>query len=290
MLSNETYNLQGLINAGKMAGACDFLKSRTGNEPGTPSHQIGRRCAILKFNLHSVWDNCIIEKKIGLDYAGIASKLCAEITDEDRSRWVPLIIGTAAVVAWRTSLQPLPIGRMFPWCALQMNKNHHHGSVAEPRAPLLQAVLRFVLDARICRGVLRIALVGSLTTAKPLPKDADVLVTIEDGLDLGPLAKAARRLKGTAQQMNLGADIFLADAQGRYLGRICHYRECHPRVACRAQHCGRQAHLNDDFQVVTLAQALIASPPVELWPGIRRRVLVSGDVEELLLGALASDG
>ena len=171
---------------------------------------------------------------------------------------------------------------------VRMNKNHYRGSVAEPRAPLMQAVLRFVLDGRVCRGVLRMALIGSLTTAKVLPKDADVLITIEDGLDLGPLASAARRLKGTAQQMNLGADIFLADAQGRYVGRICHYRECHPRVACRAQHCGRQAHLNDDLEVVTLAHELIASPPVELWPEIRRRVPVPRDVEELLLAGLTS--
>jgi hypothetical protein len=63
----------------------------------------------------------------------------------------------------------------------------------------------------------RIALIGSLSTSKPLPKDADVLVTIEDGLDLGRLA-AGRRLKGAAQQINLGADIFLADKEGRYLG------------------------------------------------------------------------
>ena len=173
---------------------------------------------------------------------------------------------------------------------VRMSKNHYHGSVAEPRAPLLEAVLRFVRDACSCRGVLRIALVGSLTTAKPLPKDADVLVTIEDGLDLGPLARAARRLKGTAQQMNLGADIFLADAQGRYVGRICHYRECHPRAACRAQRCGERAHLNDDLHVVTLAPALIASPPVELWPEIRRRAPVPGDVEELLLAGLATVG
>ena len=84
-----------------------------------------------------------------------------------------------------------------------IRNDRYHGSIAEPRAPLLQAVLRFVLEARVCHGVLRIALVGSLATAKPLPKDTDVLVTIEDGLDLGLLARAARRLKGTAQQMNL---------------------------------------------------------------------------------------
>jgi hypothetical protein len=132
-----------------------------------------------------------------------------------------------------------------------MNKNRYHGNVAEPRAPLLQAVLRFVLDGRICRGVLRMALIGSLTTEKPLPKDADVLVTIEDSLDLGPLTRAARR---------------------------------------RAEHCGRQGHLNDDLQVLTLAPALIESPPVELWPEIHRRVPVPSDVEELLLAGLATAG
>src|SRR5438067_10020288 len=93
-------------------------------------------------------------------------------------------------------------------------------SVAEPRRALLLAVRSFVRAARICPGVLRIALVGSLATNKAIPKDAD--------------ARAGRRLKGFAQTINLGADIFLADPTGRYLGRICHYRECHPRVACLA--------------------------------------------------------
>jgi len=90
---------------------------------------------------------------------------------------------------------------------------------------LLEAVLTFVRSARDCPGVLRIALVGSLTTPKPIPKDADVLVTIKADMDLAQLARCGRRLKGTAQTINLGGDIFLADESGRYLGRICHYRE-----------------------------------------------------------------
>ncbi len=166
----------------------------------------------------------------------------------------------------------------------------YQGSVPEPRAPLLQAVLQFVRGARTCPGVLRIALIGSLTTPKPLPKDADVLVTIEDGLDLASLAEKGRRLKGTAQQMNLGADIFLADAQGRYLGRTCSYRECHPRVLCRGLRCAFGDYLNNDLHVVTLSRETIASPPVELWPQIHRRVPVPADVEELLLSELAKDG
>src|SRR5262245_59701517 len=124
-------------------------------------------------------------------------------------------------------------------------------SVVEPRRELLLAVRSFVRAARTCPGVLRIALVGSLVTGKAIAKDADVLVTINGTVDLSELALAGRRLNGSAQTINLGADIFLADETGGYLGRICHYRECHPRVACLAQHCGRHEHLNDDLHVAS---------------------------------------
>ena len=144
-------------------------------------------------------------------------------------------------------------------------------SVAEPRRPLLLAVLAFVLAARACPGVRRISLLGSILTAKAIPKDVDVLVTIDAAIDLTRLARSGRRLMGHVQTINLGADIFLADTTGRYLGRICHYRECHPRVLCHAQYCGQRDHLNDDLHIVTPTQELIASPPVELWPKVIRR-------------------
>ena len=159
-------------------------------------------------------------------------------------------------------------------------------SVAEPRRPLLLAILAFVLAARACPGVQQISLLGSILTAKAIPKDVDVLVTIDAAMDLTRLARSGRRLMGQAQTINLGADIFLADTSGRYLGRICHYRECHPRVLCHAQHCGQRDHLNDDLHIVTLSQELIASPPVELWPKVIRRLSVPADVEEALLNKL----
>ena len=97
----------------------------------------------------------------------------------------------------------------------EMHRNQSYGprpSVAEPRLALLLAVRSFVRAARTCSGVLRIALMGSLVTSKAIPKDADVLVTIDNTMDLDELARAGRRLKGSAQTINLGADIFLADA------------------------------------------------------------------------------
>ena len=171
----------------------------------------------------------------------------------------------------------------------QMNRNRIHDltpTVAEPRRPLLLAVRAFVRAVSDCRGVLRIALLGSLTTTKAIPKDADVLVTIDGNMKLHALARAGRQLQGFAQTMNLGADIFLADERGRYLGRICHYRKCFPRAACLAKHCGRCEHLNDDLHVVTISEDLIAAPPVTLWPQVVRSSAVPPDVEALLLTEL----
>ena len=161
-------------------------------------------------------------------------------------------------------------------------------SVAEPRRPLLLGAYSFVRAARLCPGVRRIAL-GSLATVKAIPKDVDLLVTVERAIDLTQLARAGRRFRGLAQTINLGADIFLADSAGRYLGRICHYRECHPRVACHAQHCGLRNHLNDDLHLVTLSKDLLASPPIELWPKVIRRLTAPEDLEEILLTKLERD-
>jgi hypothetical protein len=158
--------------------------------------------------------------------------------------------------------------------------------VPDQRPHLLKAVLAFVQAARSTPGVLQIALIGSLATDKPVPKDADVLVTVDAAMDLGPLARLGRRLQGTAQRINLGADIFLADEAHRYLGRICHYRECRARVACRALSCGRRQHLNDDLQIVMLSRTLVSAPPIDLWPRIIARCAVPADTHALLVAKL----
>lgn len=155
------------------------------------------------------------------------------------------------------------------------------------RPQLLRAVARFVERASRCPGVLRIALVGSLTTEKAAPRDADVLVTVEDGADLATLAQMGRRLKGAAQSLNLGADIFLASPGGEYLGRTCNWKLCGPgvRVACRADRCGHRAFLNNDLHLVKLDRDLVEHPPIDLWPAVVRRVSVPVDVEELVIAA-----
>ena len=151
------------------------------------------------------------------------------------------------------------------------------------RGVLLQALVRFVDSAKSVRGVTRIAVIGSLITSKPDPKDADVLVTVEGDADLAKLAALGRRLKGEAQCHNLGADIFLASAQGLYIGRTCSYRECRPRLACRGTQCRPGNWICNDFHEVRLAKQLVAEPPLELWPRVAIRAALPKDILRVLL-------
>ena len=158
----------------------------------------------------------------------------------------------------------------------------------EVRATLLRLTLDFVCRARTLRGVARVALLGSLVTDKARPKDVDVLVTITEDVDFTGLARLGRRLMGEAQGINSGADVFLADRAGVYLGRVCHYRECHPRMLCHARHCGVRPHLNDDLDNVTIPPEVIATPPLVLHPIVAIAAAIPADVQTLLVAPLGT--
>jgi hypothetical protein len=159
------------------------------------------------------------------------------------------------------------------------------------RVQLIAEVLTFVRAASQLPGILRIALIGSLTTDEPDPKDADLLVTVADDANLKPLAILGRRLAGHAQSFNRGGDVFLADERGHYLGRTCPWRDCRPglRQSCDALHCGQRPYLHDDLKTIHLVKNLIAAPPIELWPQIVARLSVPKDIEQDLITPLETD-
>ncbi|MEZ5308278.1 MAG: hypothetical protein R2684_14125 [Pyrinomonadaceae bacterium] len=135
------------------------------------------------------------------------------------------------------------------------------------REYLLLGVKKFVEEASKLEGVRRIALVGSLTTYKSEPKDADVLVTVDDDVDMKTLATLGRRLKNCLP-ISSGADIFLSNERNEYLGRTCRFRECSDHHRCEGFLCyqGKANWIQDDFQNVKLPEKLIVDPPVVLWP------------------------
>jgi hypothetical protein len=151
------------------------------------------------------------------------------------------------------------------------------------REQLLSNLPWFVSAVTKLPGIRRIALLGSITTHKQNPKDIDFLVVVDDDVDLEPLARLGRKIKGRAQQMNRGADIFLADAQGAYIGRTCSWKRCGPgiRRSCDALNCGKRHYLHDDLEAVTLSQETVRTA-LELWPSLERRVGLPDDLEKIL--------
>jgi hypothetical protein len=112
--------------------------------------------------------------------------------------------------------------------------------------------LGFAQAASQLPGAIRIALLGSLTTPKPDPQDADLLVTVTDEADLATLAALGREFQGYAQSLNRGAEVFLANPTGNCLGRTCPWKACRRgfRLSCDALHCGRRAYLQDDLAAI----------------------------------------
>lgn len=152
---------------------------------------------------------------------------------------------------------------------------------SDVRAYLIAEALKFTIAAIKLPGIMRIALIGSLTTAKKDPKDADVLVTVMDDADLAPLARIGRRLQGRAQNINRGGEVFLANLADHYIGRICPWRECAPgiRMRCDALHCGRREYLHDDLGAITLKSSPVAAPPLVVWPEVTARIPLPYDIE-----------
>lgn len=161
----------------------------------------------------------------------------------------------------------------------------------ELRHRLLNEVVIFVRTARHLPEVTRIALIGSLTTDKVDPKDADLLVTIKDDADLEQLATLGRKLSGHAQNFDRGGEVFLADERNNYLGRTCPWKRCGPgiRASCDALHCGWRPYLHDDLKDIKLPKSLVAEPPLELWPEFVARVPVPDDVTKIVLQALQQE-
>src|SRR2546422_8861125 len=152
------------------------------------------------------------------------------------------------------------------------------------RQELLNGLRRFAASARQIAGIRRIAILGSIVTAKPDPKDIDVLVVVADDADLAPLATCSRRLQGYAQSVNRGADVFLADERGTYIGRTCHWKDCRPgvRPSFDALHCGRRPYLHDDLDAIHLNPNVVRTPLVTIWPVVERRIELPPDGEEVV--------
>jgi predicted nucleotidyltransferase len=107
------------------------------------------------------------------------------------------------------------------------------------------------------QSVRRIALFGSIASGPRSesgrkrrgvlhdPKDVDLAVWLDHVGDLDDLRKlSAKALQRLWHEKEFGVahhqvDIFLLDAKGKYVGRLCHFNQCPKhKPECRAARCG----------------------------------------------------
>jgi hypothetical protein len=85
-IPSEQERLEGLKYLGHWVGDVhqplhvSFQDDRGGNEVGVSG-------GVCSWDLHAVWDSCIIEERLGDDTRAIARHLLDGVTDEDRARW-----------------------------------------------------------------------------------------------------------------------------------------------------------------------------------------------------------
>lgn len=151
------------------------------------------------------------------------------------------------------------------------------------RQKLLAHLPWFVRAVARIEGVRKISILGSITTEKLKPKDIDFLVAIDDSADLEPVARIGRKLLGRTGSEGGGADIFLTDSLGNYIGRTCQWKLCQPgvRMSCDALNCGRRQYLHDDLQAVTLSEATIVKA-LQLWPELEGRDGLPEDLKSVI--------
>lgn len=106
-------------------------------------------------------------------------------------------------------------------------------------------------------AVKRVALFGSVASTPRLeshgrrrghihePKDVDVAVWLDNAADLNELRRLrSRAVSRLLHEREIGVahhqvDVFLLDASGRYVGRLCTFNECPKhKPECRAEGCG----------------------------------------------------
>ena len=72
---------------------------------------------LCKYNLHSVWDSCIVNKSLGSEVPSIAEKLSKKITAADRTKWTDGALDGSAVAMWANESLQITIKPGVKYCA-----------------------------------------------------------------------------------------------------------------------------------------------------------------------------
>lgn len=112
--------------------------------------------------------------------------------------------------------------------------------------------------------IIKIELVGSMTTDYEYPKDVDIAAYIDDLAAVEALSDVARH----TTQVTLGLDVWVFDAAGSFLGHICQRgpKRCPTNSAeCGMPGCGETKTLKKREGFVFEKDRFFKTPGKVLW-------------------------
>ena len=134
-----------------------------------------------------------------------------------------------------------------------------------------QAAQHFAEKAKNLASVQEVVLCGSMAAGDPYPGDIDLAVVLSELDELPQLARFCRQISSTTHAW----EVFVFNGDRKYLGRICHKRECPARYPCDAMDCGRTPHLRN-IRGFRFDRSLFLAPELKvLWSRREASVLLA---------------
>ncbi|MFZ5632984.1 MAG: zinc-ribbon domain containing protein [Bacillota bacterium] len=134
-----------------------------------------------------------------------------------------------------------------------------------------QAALDFANKAKNLSSVQEVVLCGSMASDDPYPQDIDLAVVLSDLHELPQLSRFCRQMSSATHAW----EVFVFNTGRKYLGRICHKRECPGQRYCDAPDCGKTPHLYN-LRGFRFDPAQFLSPELQiLWNRNEESVLLS---------------
>lgn len=134
-----------------------------------------------------------------------------------------------------------------------------------------QAAQNFANKAKNLSSVQEVILCGSMASDDPYPQDIDLAVVLSGLYELPQLARFCRQMSSVTHAW----EVFVFNTSRKYLGRICHKRECPGQRYCDAPDCGKTPHLCN-LRGFRFDPAQFLSPELQiLWNRNEESVLLS---------------
>gem|GEM_PF-791352 len=133
----------------------------------------------------------------------------------------------------------LPPFRMQIWSSQILAKGMNKDMNDNIR--FIQAAQRFASKAKNLPTVREVVLCGSMAAGDPYPGDIDLAVVLSNLDDLPQLARFCRQISSATHAW----EVFIFNTDRKYLGRICHKRECPARYPYDALDCGKTPYLRN---------------------------------------------